>query len=305
MILVKGRCIDMKCAYCNKELHGEVVSMMGLFYCNFNHARHHLINRDGYLNKRAYQIVGEAAEEINIDELEEEGMNGLNIGDNCFIHGCIAEIVGSTRDCFNILIKGVYSMHKPSNKGAKELRELVDMRFDRLSVNELTGYREVKQFNPVTAYSVPKKECERIITEVFDLGAHVTSTLSSGRGNLIGIIESFELHTNRATCMSDKIGAYKDDRVRYAYKVNEIKLYVEPKKIHFNIGQMYLVNEEPMQVIQTSTSCLGLIDSAYVVRHCNVPKETTDEHLLETFDIKSIEYMPMQNEEQIAFAIIF
>lgn len=73
MIQAKGRYTSMaeKCAYCSRDLHGEVVAMHGLFHCNYNHARRWLTKTTRMHNDNAYVVVGNEAETINIDELEE------------------------------------------------------------------------------------------------------------------------------------------------------------------------------------------------------------------------------------------
>ena len=226
----------------------------------------------------------------------------LTLNDKCYIHGCIAEIVGETKDNFSIAIEGVYENFKPKTADAKILRSNVDTKFEVVSINVNTGLRIVHQGNPVTQYSVPKKDCEQLISEVYAIGDKIETTLKGG--GMIGTIQAFEYHNNRAACMSIKIGAYRDDRTRYSYKPHELSVYVAPNKLQFDIGSAFIVDGELMHVIQTSTNCLGLMDDKLIVRLANVPKCSSDKEIIKQYGLSSIKQVELDDIESNIIAII-
>lgn len=88
-----------------------------------------------------------------------------------------------------------------------------------------------------------KKDVEARIQDVLPIGTKVRSFYS-----FEGKVTGYELETNRAVCISDKISNYKDlhergggDRTRFAYKATELTIVKKSNSV-FEVGKRYLIS---------------------------------------------------------------
>lgn len=91
-----------------------------------------------------------------------------------------------------------------------------------------------------TEMIVPVKDLEDVATEAFELGDTVMSTFTIAHP-FEGIVVGFELDTNRVICRSARIENYADRRVRYAYRVDEIKK-ADAGYVEFELDKKYKIN---------------------------------------------------------------
>lgn len=202
-------------------------------------------------------------------------MNNLQIGNECFVSGCRAEITGQNgSDNWVVIVKENYI--------ANEAREQVAACTANVNGKQLQVFTDSN-----VAYSVKKTDCEPLISDLYKVGDTIQSTI----GGLKGTVTALELSTNRAICMSEKIGNYHDKRTRYAYAYDEIKPY-DQNAFEFAIGAKYMLNGKILVkcVWDAGTeNNICLIDEAANRVVCALPKTAYLVELREAFGIKSIQ----------------
>lgn len=89
-------------------------------------------------------------------------------------------------------------------------------------VKVLADMRLNTQTNEVGCeFQAKAKDIEPLIKDVFPLHAHVKNKY----GSMIGKISAYELATNKAVVISDKIENYQNKSTRYTYTQHELELY--------------------------------------------------------------------------------
>lgn len=86
---------------------------------------------------------------------------------------------------------------------------------------------------------VDEKSIEPLIYDVFSHGDHVRNK----NGSMVGKISGFELHTNKAVLISDKIDKYEQKRTRYVYGLEDLEL-VNDSTVRFVPGVWYRINDK-------------------------------------------------------------
>lgn len=149
----------------------------------------------------------------------------LNIGSKCYVNGAICEIVGQDgSDRWTVVGREVHATDKPL---------VVDM-----GGNKVHMQISLFEVGSCAVASIPKSECQPIITELFNIKDEVRACYKGNMG-FTGRIVAFELASNRAICMSDKVGQYNNARQRFAYAWNEIEKL--PTTFEFKLNHKYQV----------------------------------------------------------------
>lgn len=134
---------------------------------------------------------------------------------------------------------------------------------------------------------VDKDKLEIPIYEAFKVGDHVRNKF----GSMVGKISAFELHTNSAVVVSDKIGNYKDKSTRYTYHVSALEL-CGARDIRIVPGCWYKVNNTfkllaVQSVFSEDEVMLFNKDGEIVFR--GLPKHVNRDWLLLVHSIETIE----------------
>lgn len=90
-------------------------------------------------------------------------------------------------------------------------------------------------------YRLDNMVLEDLVEERFRIGDKVKSA-----GSFTGIVVGYELATNRAVCISDKLPKNSKDRTRYAYKVTELTRNVTITAGHVRDMLRHLGDHEPI-----------------------------------------------------------
>ena len=159
-------------------------------------------------------------------------------------------------------------------------------------VKVIEDYNLHKETNAIgTQHCVKYSSLEPLITEVFEIGDWVTAKDFTGR------VVGYELHSNRAICISDKIERYKNDRVRYAYKYNEIKK-LSLTVIDFEYDTYYKLNKNENIIVKCIRSPL---DRKFVMLlkedeklFAHIPKRCDLKYLFAYYNIYSVEKLEQE-----------
>jgi hypothetical protein len=87
-----------------------------------------------------------------------------------------------------------------------------------------------------------------LVSTAFPLKSKVVSVLNARVVNFTGTVVGYELHSNKAICLSSRDEHDIKERVRYAYGINEINLRPSIKVIEFVPGKWYRFNENDESV---------------------------------------------------------
>lgn len=147
-------------------------------------------------------------------------------------------------------------------------------------------------------FSVPIRleDCEEIAIDVFPIGTKVKTEFPGSNG-FEGKVVAYEEDTNRLICISNRVKNYSDKRVRYAYRVDELRELDD--SFTFKVGRSYEVNGNTI-LTSVEHPCRNdfviLIDSSSFVV-CVVPTVASLE-VLEAHQVYSVqELTPKKNKK--------
>lgn len=126
----------------------------------------------------------------------------------------------------------------------KHLRVVSHINHSKVIASVLEDFNtdSFNQHDVGTELLVHVNELDKVCSNVFSLKDKVRTTLKTG--TLTGVVTGFEYCTNRVIVTSDKIGAYRDDRTRYAYKLSELEHNYYPRPVLFEKGYYYKINNK-------------------------------------------------------------
>lgn len=151
----------------------------------------------------------------------------------------------------------------------------------------------LEESSDCTSQSINKALCEPLVETEFEVGDEVRSQLRND-GGFEGKVTGYEMATNRAVCISSRIGGYSNDRTRFAYKINEIEK-LGTGKLVLVAGATYKLNGH--RVVRCVVSNTGEDQVCFLDEHesriisGSVPSTTTYEHLQKIMKIVRIQFL--------------